>query len=450
MVSEQGWSIRGGENAYETEEEKRSALARAKGRATGLLVFAGVVFFLSLNLETQFPWLGYVKAFSEAAMVGALADWFAVVALFRHPLGVPIPHTNIIVKKKVQLAQALGRFVEGNFFTEQALVKYIGEEDLVNRMAESISDPGKADRVGKFVIETIPDVLDLLDNDDVRDFLQRTFREELKTTDISSRVAQLLEILTKDRKHHELLDVFIRRAIVLSKDEKSKEWLKEKIIAWAGELDTDAPDYFDIVFKEAKVGTAMLFGDVLAEKILGFVESTVKKVEESKSHEVRKEFDRKVEEFIFNLRNSREYREAVEDIKDRILESEEVSEYVRNLWDKLKLWVQEDAKTPKSVVRERVSQWMIKWGQRIRTEEKMRVKVNDIIIEIARKIVGNTKDKVSDFIYKNVSEWNPEELVGKIELNIGKDLQMIRINGTLVGGTVGVLLYSIAKFIHVF
>jgi uncharacterized membrane-anchored protein YjiN (DUF445 family) len=416
-----------------TAHLKDANLARAKSAATGMLAIAGMLYVVATIFTPRYPALAYLAATCEAGMVGALADWFAVVALFRHPLGVPLPHTAILPKNKARIAQGLGEFIQEQFLSRPALVAKIREFDPAAQLANWLRRDENAAAVSRNVTGAIAYGIGALDDGRVRDFLQRMLAGGLSKLDAATLLAGVLEILTEKRRHHALLDQALAATRDLLGKEETREFLRKEIAAqmpflkWVNQ----------VVHLDEKAA-----GRLLEVAILRLGE-----VLDDPDHALRHRFDEFAWTFIEKLKADPDTRARVEQLRDEMLRNPALAQYVSGLWTEFRAWMEADLAQSDSSVKHRIVIIARALGERIAADAGIRAWINEQVIAVAPGIVEEHRLSVGRFIERQINEWNDATLVRELERNIGPDLQYIRINGTLVGGGAGLAIYSLTRFL---
>ncbi|MBA2414678.1 MAG: DUF445 domain-containing protein [Geodermatophilaceae bacterium] len=410
------------------DEMRRVGLTRMKLIATGLFLAAAAVFLACLLLGADAgPWVGYVRAAAEASMIGALADWFAVTALFRHPLGIPIPHTAIIPRRKDQIGEALGVFVQRNFLTRSVLGEKLRSLGVARRTGEWLAEPEHARRLGDNLGAVLTGMSQVLRDEDVQAFVDQLVSSRIRSTPAAPILARVLEIAVEGGHHQDVLSSGLRglgrflddnKAVLRSKlGEESPEWVPE----WID----------DRVF--AKAFTAL-------QRFLGEVASTP-------DHELRRALDLRLQEYVVALRTDPDAAARVELVKDEILEHPSVKEWSASLWGGLKKSLLELSNDPSSELRQRFQSSIVHFGQTLRDDSELQAKLDRWVEGAAAYVVDQYSDDIADLVSGTVAKWDAVETSNRIELQVGRDLQFIRINGTVVGGLAGLLIYSVAQLI---
>ncbi|MCA1176988.1 MULTISPECIES: DUF445 domain-containing protein [unclassified Pantoea] len=423
--------------------DKYQQLKRSKRLALSLLLVAAATFVVTLFLPPNF-WVLGVKAIAEAAMVGALADWFAVVALFRR---VPVPfisrHTAIIPRNKDRIGENLGRFVQEKFLDTDSLLALIRRHDPSQMLAQWLNTPGNADRIGRHLLQVMRGFLDLTDDERIQRFLRRAVHRALDKVDLTQSSALLLDSLTKNNRHQELLDAAVQQLLRLLHKPGTREFIAAQIVRW---LKREHPI-------KAKMLPTEWLGEHSAEVVANAVDSILDEVAINQGHELRLGFDRAVQRLIEKLKTDPEMAERAEVIKSWLKEDESLNRYIGELWQDLRSWLKADLNSEDSRVQERVRLAALWFGETLAADEALRTSMNQHLEDAARSIAPEFAEFLTRHISDTVKSWDARDMSQQIELNIGRDLQFIRINGTLVGGTIGLVLYLLSQlpaFIHTF
>ncbi|HEX6750010.1 MAG TPA: DUF445 domain-containing protein [Longimicrobium sp.] len=411
------------------EELKREQLAKMKFRATGLLVGATVVFILTRILETRWPWIGYVRATAEASMVGGLADWFAVTALFRYPMGIKIPHTAIIPNRKERIGRSLGNFVQNNFLSPAVISVRLKNAQIAHKAADWLSHPEHAELVGKHAAAAVTGVVQVLKDEEVQELIETSVIRRARATQVAPVVGRVLSLMTHGDRHQELLDAALK--LVDRLVDENRDALRDRI---RQELPWWVPTPID---------------EKIYQKIITGVEHTLDEVAQNPEHPLRHRYNEAMLEFIEKLRTSPEMIERGEHLKEELLEHPAVRGYSASLWGDLKASVLKHAADPGSEFRRRIAHTVTRFAESMRHDPEMMAKVDGWIESAVLYFVEQYRGEVAELISSTVAAWDPEDTTRKIELQIGKDLQFIRINGTLVGGLAGLVIYTLSQiFAH--
>ncbi|KAF0855566.1 DUF445 domain-containing protein [Pantoea dispersa] len=415
--------------------DKYQQLKRSKRLALSLLLIAAATFVVTLFLPPTF-WVLGLKAIAEAAMVGALADWFAVVALFRR---VPVPfisrHTAIIPRNKDRIGENLGRFVQEKFLDTDSLLALIRRHDPSQLLAQWLNTPGNADRIGRHLLQVMRGFLDLTDDQRIQRFLRRAVHRALEKVDLTQSSALLLDSLTKNNRHQELLDAAVQQLLRLLHKPGTREFIALQIVRW---LKREHPI-------KAKVLPTEWLGEHSAELVANAVDSILDEVARDQGHEFRLGFNRAVQRLIERLKSDPEMAERAETIKHWLKEDESFNRYIGELWQDLRRWLKSDLNSDDSRVQERVRLAALWLGETLAADEALRTSMNQHLEDAARSVAPEFAAFLTRHISDTVKSWDAREMSQQIELNIGRDLQFIRINGTLVGGTIGLVLFLLSQ-----
>lgn len=406
------------------EPAMRRDLSRMKQLATALLLVMVCLFAVALYLERDFAWAGFLRAFAEAAMVGALADWFAVTALFRHPMGVPIPHTAIIRRNKDRIGASLGNFVENNFLTPEVIASKLETMDIPHRVADWLAQPENAQEIAHRITAVIPEFLNALRHDDVQRFLEENIAARVRALEVAPLAGNLLSALTANNRHQFLLDEGLKLAERILND--NKDFIRRKI-------EEETPWYVP-KFVDNRIY------DIIITK----AEQTLREVNLDNDHELRQKFNIATQDFILNLRHSDEYKQKVESLKEDLLENPVVRQYFSSLWGDVKHRIIADAERPDSNIRTQINTSLLSLSNALLNDEDVRNRINTWLQQVLLSIIINRKSEITAIISDTVKKWDADTMSNRVELYIGRDLQFIRINGTLVGGTVGLVIHIIA------
>ena len=398
-------------------------LQRMKMLATGLLLLAGVVYIVASALEAAHPWLHYVAAAAEAAMIGAIADWFAVVALFHHPLNLRfIPHTAILPRNKARIAEGLSQFIQHNFLSSGAVVTRIAAFRPAHTLCQWLIKRENAETLAGYATRLVTYALGAVDDERVRSFLSRTVTEQLRKADVAGAAAQVLDVLTQNDRHHALLDEALAGLDDLLAREDTRRFI-------AGEVRQNAPamlrainQMFDLKLDER---AALKIVDVALRK--------VSEVRRDRSHELRARFDASVRRFIEKLKADPATREKVHRMRDEALDNPALGGYIAGLWAEFRAWLP-------GGMQGRLPGLIVELGARLDDDPAIRQWIDEQILDALPALVEEHRAKFGRFIEDQILSWQEEKLVAELERHIGPDLQYIRINGTVVGALAGLAI----------
>jgi uncharacterized membrane-anchored protein YjiN (DUF445 family) len=399
---------------------KVKSLRRMQGIALALLLtMVALLAATSVNPGVH-PWTAWLKAFAEAAVVGAVADWFAVVALFRHPLGLPISHTAIIPNNKDRIGESLGRFVEENFLTPENVIERLARVNVAKVGATWLAEPANSDRAAGGMCAIVPRLLTMIQDEDVARFLTRALLRELEKVNLSLIAGEVLELVTSGEQYQALLDDVLK---AIERLITSNEAL---ILEKFGEASKYTPEFVDHYIVDRFVaGIVHLLREVIVDP----------------RHPLRAQLTESTIRLIDNLKTSPEMYDRGAAIKGQIIEHLRTKPYYASIWNEIKKRILADVASDQSRLRKTASSLLNALGSGLAKDEPMQHKLNEWLLGATETLMLAHRHQISLLITDVVKSWDARDVSEKIELEIGKDLQFIRLNGTLVGGCVGVLLH---------
>jgi uncharacterized membrane-anchored protein YjiN (DUF445 family) len=413
---------------------KEAELRSAKLLALWFFIGATSLFAVSLFLPPVW-WAELLKAFSEAAMVGALADWFAVVALFKR---IPIPiigrHTEIIPANKHKIADNLANFVRDKFLDTESIVGLIRRHDPAQMVANWLVKPANTERMGGYLVKVATWVLDFIEDAAVQNFIGKAVHAMVRSVDLSKSAGTILESLTQGGRHQQLLDEGIDQLARLLSNEQTQGFIAQGIVDWLRE---------EYAFIE-KMLPSELIGRKGADIAVKLASGILTKVSEDPDHPLRQRFDSFTSDFIERLKADPAFAAKGEEIKGFLLGDAALNNYLKSLWTDLKAWLKADLDSEHSVLRARIVATGAWIGKVLSEDPQLRVSLNENLEVAARGAAPEFAGFLTSHIADTVKNWDSREMSGQVELNIGKDLQFIRINGTVVGGLVGVVLFVLS------
>lgn len=419
-------------------DSRSTVLKRNKAIATGLMIGAAILFVVARSQKGHGAW-EWLAAFAEAAMVGALADWFAVVALFRHPLGVPIPHTAIIKNKKDAIAGNLATFIRDKFLDPATLTSKLKAYNPAERLTAYLISANNSEVLAQGLTRVLSDSLDFLDDERVQKIVHAALNDRIEKFDLSSSAGVLLDTLRSDNRHQAVLDEILRRC---------EAWIStpEAQTKLAAAIES-------LVKKEYPLLSAFIpnrdqFSQGAGEKIVKRVNEYLQDVNADPEHNLRKSFDAAVTDFVNRLKTDQILRTRIETIKLEALHNALLAEYARNLAADLKDWICNDLKLPQSTIKARIAGAISGLGTTMANSRELKDSLNEHLERLVNNYGDALRTAVAKHISETVQEWKTEEYVSEIELSIGSDLQFIRMNGTLVGGAIGLLLHAISLLLN--
>ncbi len=399
--------------------DRRRGLRRMRAVALSFLIFAAVVFIVTRNRDGAW---GFVNATAEAAMVGALADWFAVTALFRHPLGIPIPHTAIIPKRKDALGQSLEEFVTGNFLTADAARERVDAADVSLRLGRWLAQEQHSVRVITEVAKASSHALTAVKGDDVRDFVEHTLLPRFVNEPLSPVAGHLLESVVRDGAHHGLVDLALAEAY-----------------AW---LNANEDTVALIVADRAPWWTPSWLDDKVIERVHREAVAWVVDVREHPHHRARKALDDLLVQLADDLQHDPDTIARAEALKVRVMGHPQVAASAVAVWDALRtalLGALADADGP---LRRRGVGALSEFGERLVADPDLRHRMDGHLADGIGFVVSTYGHEIAKVISQTVDRWDGKEAAERIELHVGRDLQFIRINGTIVGGLAGLAIHT--------
>lgn len=407
---------------------KKNQLRKHKQIATGLFLFMAAVYCVMVYLLKYSPtsWMGYVKAFSEAAMVGALADWFAVTALFRHPMGLKIPHTNLIENKKNAIGDNLGNFVSDNFLTPANIRPYVQKIDVAQLLNNWLQQDKNKQIIETEIIYMAQSVLNGVDNATVISFLKQKAQSGIDTINWQKLTAKGLKYLIDQGKTNRVI------ALVIP---KIQDYIQENRTVI----------YQQIIEKKPLLG--LIGGHTVTDQLIKGLTTFLTDIYDNEEHKIRIEITHQLQVLITEIESSDSWKEKLNTLIYSFLTPEVINEYTSSFWENAKKEIKAQLHDSNSVLNQYVSNQINQFTINLSTDLELQQKINNWAqTSIYRLALKNSKE-VSLVIKNTVEKWDGKELSEKLELEVGKDLQFIRINGTLIGGIVGLFIYIITSWI---
>ena len=404
--------------------ERLAQLRRMQGVALALLVGMALVFVVSFALQHQYPWLSYVRAASEGGMVGALADWFAVTALFRHPLGLPIPHTNLISEKKDEIGTGLGSFIEENFLADDVVHDKLAGISGARRAGEWISDRAHAERVGGMIASAGLGALTVLDDDDVRELIETLVRRHVIDPEWGPVLGRATESFVEGGHHEALLDIAASRL---------EEWL----VAHPGAFDS-------VVSSRLPSWVPSVVDRFVDSRLHSEAVRFARNVAEDRQHPFRIAVGRFLGDLARDLREQEKLRGQLEEFKHEVFDSPRIRALAESTWTTARAALVDMLENPASDLRLRIVSALQDFGRKLQDDPTLQYKIDVWVMEVVEHLVRNYRHDLANVVTETVQRWDAQEAAEKIELQIGKDLQFIRINGTVIGALAGLAIYTIA------
>ena len=407
--------------------DRMQALRRMKSVATGMLVAAAAVFAVCVIYGDGHGLWGYVQAAAEASMVGGLADWFAVTALFRYPLGIPIPHTAIIPRKKDQIGEALASFVQQNFLTESVVGERLAAAQVARRSGEWLADPRHAARIADEAGSALNGLANVVRDDELRDAVAQFAHRKLNEIQLAPLLARVLDAVRESGQHQAALTAGLKGLM---------RFLDDNRAVFRDRLADESPDWIpewvdDRLFARLFTGLQSFLADVTTQP----------------DHELRKNFDQYLRDYANALRTDPEKAASLEKAKIDLLDRPDVREWLSGLWAYLKQSILSGAADPNSDLRRTVESLTMQVGRALRDDPAVQSKVDGSLQRLVGHVLANYSDDIAELISGTVARWDAAETGRRLELQVGRDLQFIRINGTVVGALVGVIIYAISQIL---
>jgi uncharacterized membrane-anchored protein YjiN (DUF445 family) len=395
--------------------------------ATALLVLAAAVFVVCVTVGNGKGFWGYLQTAAEASMVGGLADWFAVTALFRYPLGLPIPHTAIIPRKKDQIGAALGTFVQQNFLTSSVVGERLAAARIPHRAGEWLAQPTHAARIADEAGAALNGLAAMIRDDELRAAVARYVDKRLRDIQLAPILATVLDTVRRSGQHQAVLTSGLKGLMRFLDDNRAvfRDRLSQESPDWV-------PDWVDErVFNRIFSGVQSFLADVCAQE----------------DHELRIQFDRSLTDYIQALRTDPAKVARVEAAKMQLLEREDVRAWLSTLWLHIKKAILDAAADPASELRQTIQSLTMQLGISLRDDESLQKRVDDLLQRIVHHVVARYGKDVAELISGTVARWETADTSRRLELQVGRDLQFIRVNGTVVGALVGVLIHAVGQLL---
>jgi uncharacterized membrane-anchored protein YjiN (DUF445 family) len=413
-----------------TGDASRAAeLKRVKLQATLVLAGTLALFAVAKLLLNTHPVFGFVAAFAEAATIGGLADWYAVVALFKRPLGLPIPHTAIIQSNQHRIADKLGEFIEVHFLEAGPVEAKLRQVDFGSFVADWLRDRKKSDDLARFALRLLPEAFAATETSGLMTFITRRITAQLLSIDLAPLAAGTLRAFIAEGRHQALLDDLLRVVHETITTQETMAMIRAKI---REELPTLLRLYRADKF--------------LLNKIVASAGAFFEEIRKDPDHPFRDEFNRMVLNFVDRLGTDPSYAKRIEGLKRDLLMRPELNDLGRNIWSNAKSFIEQSASGESQVLQRHLSGMFVSAGEALAGDAELRAEINQGLVAMLKSFIADQKSGVSTFISDQVKSWNMAQLISLIEINIGKDLQYIRFNGSLIGGLAGLSLYT-AEFL---
>lgn len=411
--------------ATSADATRAAELRRVKLLATSVLAATLALFVTAKLLLPAHPAFGFVAAFAEAATIGGLADWYAVVALFRRPLGLPIPHTAIIQSNQHRIADKLGEFIEVHFLEAAPIDAKLRQIDFGSFIADWLRDRKRSDDLARFTLRLLPEAVSATENSGLMTFITRRIATQLQSIDLAPLAAGTLRAFVAEGRHQGLLDDILRGVHQSLTEPATMAMIREKI---RGELPTLLKLYRADKF--------------LVNKIVASATSFFEEVRNDPAHPFRGEFDRMVLSFVDRLGSDQAYVDRIDSLKRDLLARPELGDLARNIWSNTRTFIERSASGETQVLQHYLARMFTEAGEALAGDPELRSEINKGLVAVLGSFIADQKSGVSSFIADQVKSWDMGQLISLIEINIGRDLQYIRFNGSLIGGLAGLALYT--------
>ena len=408
-----------------TDAARAAELRRVKALATLVLAGTLAVFVTAKLLLPLHPVFGFVAAFAEAATIGGLADWYAVVALFKRPLGLPIPHTAIIQGNQDRIAEKLGEFIEVHFLEPGPVEAKLRQIDFGSFIADWLRDRKRSADLARFALRLLPEAVSATETSGLMNFISRRITSQLQGIDLAPLVAGTLRAFVAEGRHRGLLDDLLRGVHDTLTKAETMAMIREKVRA---ELPTLLKLYRADKF--------------LVNKIVASITTFFEEVRNDPNHPFRGEFDRMVLSFVDRLSNDKSYADRIDGLKRDLLARPELGELAKTMWSNARSFIERSASGESQVLQQHLAGMFVKAGEALAADSELRGEINEGFVAVLRSFIADQKSGVSTFIADQVKAWDMGQLISLIEINVGRDLQYIRFNGSLIGGLAGLALYT--------
>lgn len=408
------------------DAERAAELRRVKALATLVLASTLALFVVAKWLLPVHPVFGFIAAFAEAATIGGLADWYAVVALFKRPLGLPIPHTAIIQSNQSRIADKLGEFIQVHFLEAGPVEAKLREIDFGSFVADWLRDRKRSDDLARFALRLLPEAVSATESSGLMTFIIRRMSSQLQAIDLAPLAAGTLRGFVAEGRHQILFDDLLRVMHETLNQKETMAMIRDKVRA---ELPTLLRLYRADKF--------------LVNKIVASATAFFNEVRSDPKHPFRGEFDRMVLSFVDRLGTDQAYIDRIDGLKRDLLARPELADLARTVWANARSFIERSASGETQVLQHHLAGMFVAAGEALAGDAELRGEINRGLVTVLRSFVADQKSGVSIFISDQVKAWDMAQLISLIEINIGRDLQYIRFNGSLIGGLAGLALYTV-------
>jgi uncharacterized membrane-anchored protein YjiN (DUF445 family) len=404
---------------------RAAELRRVKALAALVLASSLALFIFAKIMLPVHPAFGFIAAFAEAATIGGLADWYAVVALFRRPLGLPIPHTAIIQSNQYRIADKLGEFIEVHFLAAAPVDAKLRQIDFASFIADWLGDRKRSADLARFVIKLLPEAIAAVEASGLKTFMTRRIIGQLQSIDVAPLAGATLRAFIREGRHHGLLDQMLRVVHDTLAQPDTVAAIREKIR-------DELPTLLNLYRADA----------YLVKRIVASASAFLEEVRSDSQHPFRSEFDHMLTAFAVRLDTEPGFADKIDGLKRDLLARPELGGVARTVWANIKSFIDKSAAGESSVLQHQLAKMFAEAGAALAADQEMRADINQGLEAVLRSFIAEHKSGVSSFIADQVKGWDMAQLIAVIELNVGKDLQYIRFNGSLIGGLAGLALYT--------
>lgn len=434
-------------SATTNTHRQRQRLRQMRFIATALLLLVCILFIFSCLNLSQYPALAYLKAFTEAAMVGALADWFAVTALFRHPLGIPIPHTAILPQKQDRIATEIARFIENNFLLDKTIARQIFFYHPSAKIFDWLNQPKTHQQWLTFITQQIPGLLHSVKGDDFAKFSTQLFNNQFSGDKLGITLANILALSRQQNIDKIMLRALLRQLRRWLHDQQTRAMLEQSLLQWVGKIEKNDPSSWDRLKASLKINLTARIDDWVANKVLNWADSYIQTILTNPKHPFWYACRKQILKTERQLRHNNQWHQRLNISRQQLSHSTELHRSLSQLWESLINWSENDVQLPHSWWQQQINRLFLHLQQLAQQHPRFMLRLDTRISLCTRTVISRYKHRVTQFISDKVQSWDNKQMVDKIELSVGRDLQFIRINGTVVGGCIGVLIYLIAQWL---
>ena len=413
-----------------SEIERLRQLNRVKVLATLVLIACFCAMVIAKILEHHYPAFGIVAAFAEAATIGGIADWYAVVALFKRPMNLPFPHTAIIPNNQHRIADNLGGFIDSNFLARGPVSEKLKEVDFAGEMSTWLSSRERSHGLARFGASLVPQLLQVVDEKGLVHFATQRVSGQLAKTDIAPLLGQLMQTFTKDGRHLKLLDDVILALHNFLNNEDTMEMMRTK-------AKRELPVMFNVVGGDALV----------VNRIVGIASELLDEVRNQPDHPLRTELEGFLTAYVKRIRRTKRFAKQVENLKHVVLGRPELEDAADHMWAGLKDYILKDIEAEDSVLVERLTDILVEIGTSLQDEPDLCRDINSGMVLVISNVVEDNRGNISAYVAEQVKSWDMQQLLFLIEANVGRDLQFIRFNGMIIGGCVGLVLFALESLL---